>query len=130
MLTLISVVASLLLSLPAIGTEQEADVFVPLEKYIQTGDTESLSAWFDDRLEVDILGKTNVVSKHQAKQILKDFFDENSPKNFQFTHRGGKAPIKYAVGSLNAGGSKFRVTVFVKTQPDGNFIQQIRIEKE
>jgi hypothetical protein len=38
--------------------------------------------------------------------------------------------MKYAIGNLSAGGEKFRVTLFVKTQEDGNFIQQLRIEKE
>ena len=110
--------------------QQSQDVFVPLEKYIAKGDAEALASWFNTSLEVDILGKTSISSKQQAKQILKDFFSENTPKSFSFTFRGGKVPMKYAVGSLNAGGSKFRVIVFVKTTAEGNHIEQIRIEKE
>lgn len=79
---------------------------------------------------MDILGNSNVCSKQQAKQILKEFFNEYSPKTFEIAYKSGKAPMKYAIGSLNAGGSKFRVTLFVKTQQNGNFIQQLRIEKE
>jgi len=110
--------------------KQGQDVFVPIEKYIANGDAESLSVWFTTSLEIDILGKTSISSKQQAKQILKDFFRDNTPKSFTITYRSGKAPIKYAVGSLSAGGSKFRVTLFVKTTAEGNYIEQIRIEKE
>ena len=110
--------------------QQSQDVFVPLEKYIAKGDAEALSAWFTTSLEIDILGRNSISSKQQAKQILKDFFNENTPKSFSFSYRSGKIPIKYAVGSLNAGGNKFRVTIFVKTTADGNYIEQIRIEKE
>ena len=111
-------------------TKQGQDVFVPLEKYIAKGDAEALSAWFNTSLEIDILGRSSISSKQQAKQILKDFFNENTPKSFSFSYHSGKAPMKYAVGSLNAGGSKFRVTIFVKTTAEGNYIENIRFEKE
>ena len=32
--------------------ENDADVFVPIGKYIQQGDAESLSAWFADKVTV------------------------------------------------------------------------------
>jgi hypothetical protein len=109
---------------------REQDVFVPIAKYIQNGDAERLSVWFAPSLELDILGSTNVCSRQQAKQIVKEFFSEYSPKSFVISYRSGKAPMLYAIGNLSAGGNKFRVTLFVKTQSDGNFIQQMRVEKE
>ena len=111
-------------------TGNEQDVFVPISKYIQSGDSEKLSVWFAHNLEVDLLGDVNVCSKAQAKQILKEFFTKYTPKSFVIAYRSGKAPMKYAIGNPSAGGEKFRVTLFVKTQEDGNFIQQLRIEKE
>ncbi len=110
--------------------QQTQDVFVPLGKYIQLGDAESLSAWFASNLELDILGNTNECSKVQATQIMKDFFVTYTPKGFKIIHKSGKAPMKYAIGNLNAGGETFRVTLFVKTQANGNQIQQLRIERE
>ena len=111
--------------------QQAQDVFVPIGKYIQQGDSESLSAWFASNLELDILGKTNDCSKVQATQIMKDFFVTYTPKSFTIVHKSGKAPMKYAIGNLNAGGETFRVTLFVKTQKNnGNQIQQLRIERE
>lgn len=110
--------------------DKEQDVFVPISKYIQKGDAESLSVWFAPNLEIDILGTNSVCSKQQAKQILKEFFVAYSPKSFSISYRSGKAPMKYAVGTLNAGGNMFRITLTVKTQKEGNFIHQLRIEKE
>lgn len=113
-----------------VRAQQEQDVFVPIGKYIQQGDSESLSVWFASNLELDILGNINDYSKIQATQIMKDFFTTYKPKSFSIIHKSGKAPMKYAIGNLNAGGEAFRITLFVKTQSDGNQIQQLRIERE
>ena len=74
-----------------------------------------------DRLFIDV---------KSLAQIIKEFFNNYSPKSFVIAYRSGKPPMKYAIGNLNAGGSKFRVTLFVKIQDDGNFIQKLRVEKE
>lgn len=110
--------------------QQNQDVFVPIAKYIQLGDSEKLSAWFANNLELDILGNVSNCSKTQATQILIDFFTNYTPRTFTITHKSGKSPMKYAIGDLNAGGEKFKVTLFVKTQEGGNQIQQFRIAKE
>lgn len=110
--------------------DAKRDVFVPISKYIQQGNTESLSAWFDDNLELDICGTVSQCSRNQAKQIMKSFFTSNAPKQFSVVHKSGSAPMQFAVGTMIAGGEKYRVTIFVKTQPNGNFIQQLKIEKD
>lgn len=94
------------------------------------GDHESLAVWFANNLELDILGNINDCSKIQATQIIKDFFITYKPSGFTIIHKSGKAPMKYAIGRLNAGGESFRVTLFVKIQPGGNQIQQLRIERD
>ncbi len=109
---------------------QDNDVFVPIGKYIKLGDSEKLSAWFADNLELDILGNVNDCSKTQATQIMKDFFIKYTPKSFSIIHKSGSAPMKYAIGSLQAGGERMRITLFVKINSSGNKIQQLRIERE
>jgi len=110
--------------------QSDQDVFIPIGKYIQSGDYEKLSAWFADNLELDILGTINNCTRNQAKLIMKNFFTNYTPKNFSIIHKSGQAPMKYAVSSLNAGGEKFRVILFVKTTDDINSIQQLRIERD
>ena len=123
-------IAVTIMSITCSFAQKQADVFVPIGKYIQYGDADKLSAWFASNLELDILGSVSSCSKVQATQIMKDFFVNYTPKSFSIIHKSGKAPLTYAIGSLNAGGEKFRITLFVMTQEKGNQIQQLRIERE
>ena len=106
------------------------DVFSPICKYIQTGDSDKLSAWFADNLELDILGAVNNSTRNQARRIMKNFFNNYSPKQFNLIHKSGKAPMKYAVGTLDAGGEKFRIILYVKTNEGRSYIQHLKVERE
>ena len=127
---LIILLAVAFASITSTYAQKQADVFVPIGKYLQMGDSDKLSAWFASNLELDILGSVSACSKVQATQIMKDFFVNYTPKTFSIVHKSGKAPLTYAIGSLSAGGEKFRVTLFVMTQEKGNQIHQLRIERE
>lgn len=105
------------------------DVFIPISKYLSLGDTEKLSAWFADNLEVSILDKTSNSSKSQAKQIMKAFFEANNPRSFNISHTTGKGNMKYAVGRLNAGGERYLVTIFVNFDQQAYKIQQIKVDR-
>lgn len=107
----------------------EYDVFIPIAKYFGRGDAERLSAWFADNLEVSIFSSANEVSHNQARRIMKSFFDSYSPRSFTITHAAGRGNMKYALGSMNAGGENFRVTIFVNRKGQSYYIQQLKIEK-
>ena len=113
-----------------VQSNTEQDVFTPIGKYIQSGDYEKLSAWFAANLELNILGAINNCTRNQARLIIKNFFTNYTPKKFTIIHKSGKAPMKYAVGSLTAGGEKFRVILYVKTTDGVNSIQQLKVERE
>jgi len=113
-----------------VQSNTEQDVFTPIGKYIQSGDYEKLSAWFADNLELNILGAINNCTRNQARLIIKNFFTNYTPKKFTIIHKSGKAPMKYAVGSLTAGGEKFRVILYVKATDGVNSIQQLKVERE
>ena len=106
------------------------DVFSPICKYIQTGDSDKLSAWFADNLELDILGAVNNSTRNQARRIMKNFFNNYTPKQFNLIHKSGKAPMKYAVGTLDAGGEQFRIILYVKTNEGRSYIQHLKVERE
>ena len=108
--------------------ENGPDVFTPIGKYIQSGDYDKLSAWFADNL--DMLGAVNNCTRNQAKLIMKNFFAHYTPKKFTILHKSGKAPMKYAVGSLSAGGERFRVILYVKTTDATSHIEQLKVERE
>ena len=121
--------AVLLLCLAARAATDSYDVFVPISKYLGSGDAESLSAWFADNLEISIMSSTNDSSRNQAKQILKSFFASHTPRSFEINHTASRSNSKYALGYLNAGGELFEVTIFVSKSKDRYTIQQLKIDR-
>ena len=105
------------------------DVFNPIAKYFGCGDADRLSAWFSDNLEVTIFSSSNDSSRSQARQILKSFFRSYTPRSFEITHKAGRPNMKYALGTLNAGGELFHVTIFVHFQDKSYRIQHLKIER-
>ena len=105
------------------------DVFVPIAKYLSQGNSDAISAWFADNLDVSVLSKGGNSSRNQAKQILKTFFDSYTPRSFQITYTAGRGGMKYALGTLNAGGENFLVTIFVSSKGEAYTIQQLKIER-
>ncbi|MBO4671387.1 MAG: DUF4783 domain-containing protein [Bacteroidales bacterium] len=105
------------------------DVFVPVSKYIAAGNSEALSAWFADNLEIAVLARESDASRAQARQIVKSFFDTYTPRSFDITHTAGRANMKYALGNLKAGGESFVVTIFMSCKDNTYKIQQLKIER-
>lgn len=105
------------------------DVFIPISKYMEKGDADKLSAWFSENLEVTIFSQSNNSSDKQARQIMKSFFKSYTPRSFEITHTAGRSNMKYALGTLTAGGEIFVVTIFVNYKESGYKIQQLKIEQ-
>ena len=105
------------------------DVFNPISKYLSLGDADKLSAWFSDNLEITIFSNSNDSSRNQARQIMKSFFRSYTPRSFEITHKAGRSNMKYALGTLNAGGEMFVVTIFVNYVDKDYRIQHIKIER-
>ncbi|MBR5982505.1 MAG: DUF4783 domain-containing protein [Bacteroidales bacterium] len=98
---------------------------------MKVGNSTELAKYFNNSVEVAILETEAVYSRQQAEQVVKNFFDKNSPKNFTLLHQGGKSEAQYAIGTLEIiGGKKFRVYFLVKEQSGTPLIHQLRIEEE
>ena len=113
----------------ASAQDSSYDVFNPISKYIACGDAEKLSAWFSDNLEVTIFSSTDDYSKNQACQLMKSFYKSYTPRSFEITHKAGRGNMKYALGTLNAGGEHFMVTIFVGYKDSSYKIQHLKIER-
>ena len=109
--------------------DESLDLFVPITKYITRGDSEALSAWFAENLEIGVMAKESLASRGQARQIVKSFFETYTPSAFHITHSAGRANMKYVLGDLSAGGESFHVTIFVKCKDEDYRIEELRIEK-
>ena len=125
----LTVALTLMACLGAKAQSGDYDVFNPIAKYISRGDTDALSAWFSGNLEISVLGNGGNSSRNQAKQILRSFFESYTPRSFRITYTAGSANMKYALGTLSAGGESFLVTIFVSSKGDTYNIQQLKIER-
>ncbi|MBQ9659838.1 MAG: DUF4783 domain-containing protein [Bacteroidales bacterium] len=107
------------------------DVFIPISKYMAQGNADNLSAWFDDNLEIAVISQGSNASKAQARQIVKTFFESHTPRSFEVNHTAGRDNMKYALGTLNAGGENYTVTIFVSNKGKSKTykIQQLKIEQ-
>lgn len=93
------------------------------------GNSEALSAWFDDSMEISVAGKAVDASRTQARQILKAFFDSHTPQSFETRHSAGRANMKYILGDLKAGGETYRVSIFASCKDGSYKIQQLKIDR-
>ena len=128
-LCLVAALAALLPVTRASAQDSGYDVFNPIAKYLAIGDAEKLSAWFSDNLEITIFSDSNDSSRNQARQIVKSFFRSYTPRSFEITHKAGRSNMKYALGTLNAGGEMFLVTIFVGYDQSAYKIQHLKIER-
>ena len=106
------------------------DVFVPISKYMAQGNADNLSAWFDDNLEIAVISQGSSASKAQARQIVKSFFESHTPRSFELNHTAGRDNMKYALGTLKAGGENYSVTIFVSSKGKSFKIQELKIEQQ
>ena len=126
---LLAAVAAMFACTEVSAQDNSYDVFNPISKYLAIGDAEKLSAWFSDNLEVTIFSNSNDSSRSQARQIMKSFFRSYTPRSFEITHKAGRSNQKYALGTLNAGGEMFVVTIFVNYTDTDYKIQHLKIER-
>lgn len=100
-------------------------------KFIQAGNAKDLATLFADNLDLVVNDTDDIVSKAQAEQILKKFFENNVPKSFKIVHQGTTGlQIEYRIGELETSTGKFKVTINLKKAGETLVIHQFRIEKE
>lgn len=111
--------STFLLNFSAIG---QSDVITNVRTAMKTGSSKELSKHFNEMVELNINGNKSSYSKTQAEFVLKDFFKNNPPVDFQYVHQGAsKEGIKYAIGKYTYNDGSFRVLVLVK-QIKGNYL--------
>lgn len=109
----------------------EFSVFSSITKYLAAGDEVALSSWFADNLDVTVISSTRNCSRKQAQEILRSFFEANTPRSFQVTHKASESNKKYLIGLLNAGGELFQVTIYATASAGDTYkIQQLNISRQ
>lgn len=94
----------------------------------RTGNAATLSKYINKTIELTVENKEEIYSKAQAEIILKDFFANHHPKDFNILHQADKQSSKYAIGDLQTNSGNYRVTFLLKSVNSQVFIHQLRIE--
>lgn len=97
---------------------------------LKSGDSKTLSAYFNQNVELVVLENDNVYSKAQAQQIVNKFFSSNPPESFSVIHQGGKEGAQYVIGNLVTGKGSYRVYFLLKKNSGKDYIHQLRIEAQ
>ncbi len=122
----------IIISILLLGSLHAFPVDIPGEivSAFGSGNATQLAKYFNQTIELTMFDKEGIYSKIQAEIILRNFFADNPPKQFQILHQGGKECSKYAIGSLISGTTKYRITFLLKTMESKVYIHQLRIEYE
>ncbi len=95
---------------------------------LRSGNADELSKYFDDNVELTLPDKSDNYSKAQAVLILKDFFNNNSVKDFDVKHKGDNGTGHFCIGTLQTKSGNFRTTVFMKMKGNKQVVKQIRFQ--
>lgn len=107
------------------------DPYEDIANAIRSGDAKSVARYFSSSVDLTLIGQEDVYSKAQAEQILKDFFNKNTPRSFSIIHRGeSKDGSKYAIGNLITSNGSYRVYYYFKVATKSVNIQELRFMKE
>lgn len=105
-----------------ISAHAQSDVISNVRTAMKTGSSKELTKYFNEMVELNINGSKSSYSKTQAEFVLRDFFKNNPPVDFQYVHQGAsKEGIKYAIGKYTHNDGSFRVLVLIK-QIKGNYL--------
>lgn len=119
----------LLLPLLVIQGEEliDGDDFSFVEQGFRSGSASVLSGNFGMTVDLKILDTEDAYGKSQAELLLDGFFKKNPPSSFTISHRNTRASSAFFVGDLIAGGSSYRVNVFLREGGGKWQITQIQI---
>lgn len=126
------ILTAVLLTLSISAAVASFDIFDDIANSLRSGDAKAVSRFFGNTVDLTIINQEEVYSKMQAEQILRDFFNKNTPRSFTIIHQGlSKEGARYAIGNLvTSQGVTYRTYFFVKTQGGTAVIQELRFMRE
>ena len=114
-----------------IPVQFQADLINEVSQNFKIGNANEIAKNFNTSVELGISDESDVYSKAQAQQILRDYFNKHVPLNSSVIHVINTNP-NYQIGilSLSTKTGKFRVTVTFKKTSGSFFITELRIDPD
>jgi len=129
---IVCIIISLGLHTSSLCINPPDDITDNVSAAIRSGNSEKLSTYFGSTIDLSLPGNEGTYSKAQAKQIIKNFFENNPPKSFTIKNQGtSKAGAKFSIGILiSSKNTSFRTYFLIKKISDKSYIQQLIFEKQ
>jgi hypothetical protein len=114
-----------------IPVQFQADLINEVAQNFKTGNSNEIAKSFNTSVELGISDESDVYSKAQAQQILRDFFSKHVPLSSSVIHVINTNP-NYQIGilGLSTKAGKFRVTATFKKTSGSFFMTELRIDPE
>lgn len=98
---------------------------------LRTGSSVELIKYFNTVTEVKVEDQGTNYSKVQAESVIKDFFIQYPPNDFEYIHKGSSPEgLKYNIGRYSFEGGSFRVVMLLKKVKGTYVIDTINFNKE
>ena len=96
-------------------TIAQDDVLTNVKTQLKLGNAKEIARYFNDIIEISIDGEKGNYSKTQGEFVLRDFFKNNPPDDYQKIHQGAsKEGLNYMIGKYISPQGTYRVYVVVK----------------
>jgi hypothetical protein len=117
-----------------LAAQAQGDVFMGAKTALKTGNSRDLARYFNRDLEL-IVESENVefdkVSNTQAELILKNFFQKNPAKDFNYVHQGSSPEgAQYSTGTYQSQNGKYLVYIVLKQFSGRYLIDRIDFRRE
>lgn len=107
------------------------EVIADIGTAMKAGSAKELIKFANNTIEIKINGESSNYSKARAEVILRKFFDENSPENFNYIHQGSSPEgLKYTIGRYTHSSGGYRVVMFIKKIGDKYLIDTLNFSQE
>ena len=111
---------------------QEDSSLSGITQAIGNGNSEALSHYFDQSVEIAVLDEEDVYSKNEAVAVIEQFFNSNKPRSFVKAHEGTSKgqDSQYCIGKLETSTRTFRVYIYMKVTGSKFLVQELRFDEE
>jgi len=118
-------------SLNGLNAQAQKDVIAQVREAIKAGSAKELSKFLNQNVDVMIDEQLQTYSKAQAEFVLRDFFKEHPPAEFNIIHHGSsKGGQPFAIGLYKSGTETYRVFMKIKNDGGQQLVHEIRFSKE
>lgn len=112
------------------GQENDRKPFEIVMSYLASGDISGLESRLADNIELSLFADTWTISNTQAGRIMRSFFNQYPPRSVEIIHIASERNLKYALGTMVAGGEIFKITIFISLVNSQYKVQLLKIERD